>query len=77
MEEMTADIQAGESGYLKDFLQEVIEEDAEPGDVEKAKELLQHLEEYKPLVKVEELVEANYNMILSKSFFIRTIHLKT
>lgn len=63
VEEMTANIQTGESGYLKDFLQEVIEEDAEPENVEKAKELLQRLEEYKPLAKVEELEEANYNMI--------------
>lgn len=63
VEEMTADIQVGESGYLKDFLQEVIEADEEPENVEKAKELLQRLEEYKPLAKVEELEEANYNMI--------------
>lgn len=63
VEEMTADIQVGESGYLKDFLQEVIEEDAELKNVENAKELLQRLEEYKPLAKVEELEEANYNMI--------------
>lgn len=44
-------------------MQEVIEEGADPEDVEKAKELLERLAEYKPLAKVEELEEANYNMI--------------
>lgn len=63
VEELTSDIQTGESGYLKDFLQEVIEEGADPEDVEKAKELLERLAEYKPLAKVEELEEVNYNMI--------------
>lgn len=63
VEELTSDIQTGESGYLKDFLQEVIKEGADSEDVEKAKELLERLAEYKPLSKVEELEEANYNMI--------------
>lgn len=63
VEELTSDIQTGESSYLRDFLQEVIEEGADPEDVEKAKELLERLAEYKPLAKVEELEEANYNMI--------------
>ena len=57
------DIASGEIEYLQDFLQEVIEEGQVEEDVQRAKELLQKLSEYKPLAKVEELEEANYNMI--------------
>lgn len=44
-------------------MQEVIKKGVDLEDVEKAKELLEWLAEYKPLAKVEELEEANYNMI--------------
>ncbi|MDL2301017.1 ssDNA-binding domain-containing protein [Lachnospiraceae bacterium OttesenSCG-928-D06] len=57
------DIASGEIEYLQDFLQEVIEEGQVEEDVQRAKELLQKLSEYKPLAKIEELEEANYNMI--------------
>lgn len=63
VENMTVDIAAGNAGYLQDFLQEVITEDGIEEDVLKAKELLWRLSEYKPLAKIEELEEANYNMI--------------
>lgn len=64
IEEITADIRSGESGHLKDFLQAVIEEGADQDDVvPQARNFLQRLSDYKPLAKVEELEEANYNMI--------------
>ena len=38
-------------------------EGAEPEETKKAAELLEKLSEYKPLAKIEELEENNYNMI--------------
>ena len=35
-----------------------------PNEVEGAKELLEKLEEYKPLAKIEEMEEQNYNMMV-------------
>ena len=49
-------------GY-KEWLNEVIAEGALPEEEKQAKELLEKLAEYKPLAKVEELEECNYNMI--------------
>ena len=71
------DIRNGNTGYLNDFLNAVIAEGitdifgqgVEPDDseavqtVRKAQELLDKLSAYKPLAKVEELEESNYNMI--------------
>lgn len=45
--------------FLQAFIDEGIDEDSE----RQAKELLVKLEEYKPLAKIEELEEQNYNMI--------------
>lgn len=56
-------IKQGDTGHLTDWLREVIAENVEPGEVTRAKELLDKLAEYKPLAKVEELEEQNYNMI--------------
>ena len=58
------DIETGDTKEIKSFLQEIVDqEDGLPEDIEKAKELLQKLSEYKPLAKVEEREEQNYNMI--------------
>ncbi len=57
-------IDTGDAGYIKEFLQGIIdEEDGSTEDQRKAKELLQKLSEYKPLAKVEEQLEENYNQI--------------
>ena len=59
----------GDAEYLKDWLQEIATEGESKDDVKTAQELLKRmaelekLKEYKPLAKVEELEESNYNMI--------------
>lgn len=61
--ELTERIKQGDSKYLTDWLKEIISEGAVPEETERAKELLKKLEDYKPLAKIEELEEQNYNMI--------------
>lgn len=56
-------IQQGDTEHLSTWLNEVISEGAVPNEVEQAKELLEKLAEYKPLTKIEEMEEQNYNMI--------------
>ena len=53
----------GQVGNLEEWLNEVIAEGALPEEEKQAKKLLERLAEYKPLAKVEELEECNYNMI--------------
>ena len=53
----------GQVGNLEEWLNEVIAEGALPEEEKQAKELLEKLAEYKPLAKIEELEECNYNMI--------------
>ena len=48
---------------MEEWLNEVIAEGALPEEEKQAKGLLERLAEYKPLAKVEELEECNYNMI--------------
>lgn len=57
------DIKNGNIEPLQDFLQTVIEEGTDEDSERQAKELLAKLAEYKPLAKIEELEEQNYNMI--------------
>ena len=57
------DIKNGNIEPLRDFLQTVIEEGTDEDSERQAKELLAKLAEYKPLAKIEELEEQNYNMI--------------
>lgn len=61
--ELAERIKQGDTEYLTDWLKEIISEGAVPEETERAKELLEKLAEYKPLVKIEELEEQNYNMI--------------
>lgn len=49
--------------HMVEWFAEVIVEDADPEDIKRAKELLDKLAEYKPLAKIEEMEEQNYNMI--------------
>jgi hypothetical protein len=56
-------IKQGDTEQLSTWLHEVISEGAVPEEVDRAKELLEKLAEYKPLAKIEELEEQNFNMI--------------
>ena len=59
-----ADIESGNTGELTAYLQSIVEQgDGSAEDIEKAKELIAKFAEYKPLAKVEEREEQNYNMI--------------
>jgi len=57
------DIRTGNVKPLSIFLQASIDEGIEEDSERQAKELLVKLAEYKPLAKIEELEEQNYNMI--------------
>ena len=56
-------IQKGDTEHLSTWLNEVISEGNVPKKTKRAKELLEKLAEYKPLAKIEEMEEQNYNMI--------------
>ena len=57
------DIRCGNVKPLQIFLQTSIDEGIDADSERQAKELLAKLAEYKPLAKIEELEEQNYNMI--------------
>ena len=67
--DISRELSAGETSGYKEWLQSVIEEGEPAEDVLQAQDLLKRIEalekwrEYKPLAKVEELEESNYNMI--------------
>ena len=52
-----------DTGEIIEWLNEIIDEGALPEEEKRAKELLEMLTEYKPLAKIEEMEEANYNMV--------------
>lgn len=56
-------IEEGQDGGARAYLNSFIQESDDAIEQAKAKELLQKLNDYKPLAKVEELEEQNYNMI--------------
>ena len=53
----------GDISHLTSWLADVIVEGTDPEETKRAAELLEKLAEYKPLAKIEELEENNYNMI--------------
>ena len=57
------DIRSGNVRPLQIFLQTSIDEGIDEDSERQAKELIAKLAEYKPLAKIEELEEQNYNMI--------------
>ena len=61
--EIAGNIENGDTDYLKEYLSDIIAESEVESDVTQARELQIKLNEYKPLAKVEELEEANFNMI--------------
>ena len=56
-------IQQGDTEHLSAWLNEVISEETVPQEIQRAKELFEKLAEYKPLAKIDEVEEQNYNMI--------------
>ena len=61
--EISKMIVQGNTEPITDWLNEVISEGALPDEMQRAKVLLEKLAEYKPLAKIEEMEEQNYNMI--------------
>ncbi|ENZ31096.1 hypothetical protein HMPREF1084_03154 [Clostridium butyricum 60E.3] len=61
--EISEMIVQGNTEPITDWLNEVISEGALPNEMQRAKVLLEKLAEYKPLAKIEEMEEQNYNMI--------------
>ena len=61
--EISKMIVQGNTEPITDWLNEVIFEGALPEEMQRAKVLLEKLAEYKPLAKIEEMEEQNYNMI--------------
>lgn len=61
--EISEMIVQGNTGPITDWLSEVISKGALPDEMQRAKSLLNKLAEYKPLAKIEEMEEQNYNMI--------------
>lgn len=61
--EISEMIVQGNTEPITDWLSEVISEGTLPDEMQRAKVLLEKLAEYKPLAKIEEMEEQNYNMI--------------
>lgn len=76
--ELEEQIVAGQTGDIKEYIQEAIDEgDPEDKIIIKAKKLLKDLDDYKPLAKVEEIEEQNYNMIDNRINNVETKEEKT
>ncbi|MGN0485303.1 MAG: YodL domain-containing protein, partial [Lachnospiraceae bacterium] len=61
--EISEMIVQGNTEPIIDWLSEVISEGALPDEMQRVNVLLEKLAEYKPLAKIEEMEEQNYNMI--------------
>lgn len=61
--EIAGAIRQGDTGHLTAWLANIFIGDATMEEMERAAELLQELNDYKPLAKIEELEEQNYNMV--------------
>ena len=61
--ELAESIKQGDTGHLTTWLADIISEGAVPEEIKRATELLEKLTEYKPLAKIEEAEEQNYNVM--------------
>ena len=61
--EISEMIGKGDVEHLTEWLNEVISAETAPKEIQQANELLAKLAEYKPLVKIEEMEEQNFNMV--------------
>ena len=61
---LAADLDNGEADYMKQYLSEIVEhQEGKPEDIEGAKKLIEKIDDFKPLAKIEEQLEENYNHI--------------
>ena len=61
--EISEMIGQGDVEHLTEWLNEVIAAETAPKETQQANELLEKLAEYKPLAKIEEMEEQNFNMV--------------
>ncbi len=61
--EISEMIGQGDVEHLTEWLNEVIATETVPNEMQRANELLEKLAEYKPLAKIEEMEEQNFNMV--------------
>lgn len=61
---LAADLDKGEADYMKQYFSEIVEhQEGAPEDIEGAKKLIEKIDDFKPLAKIEEQLEENYNHI--------------
>jgi hypothetical protein len=64
IDSISKDLKNGEAAYITSYLTEIVSQGAgTTEDQRKAQEMIDKIQEYKPLAKVEELEESNYNNI--------------
>ena len=63
MSELAEALKQGDTHDIAMWLADVVTEGTEPKETKRAMELLEKLTEYKPLAKIEEMEEQNYNMV--------------
>ena len=61
--ELAEALKQGDTRDIAMWLADVVTEGTEPEETKRAMELLEKLAEYKPLAKIEEMEEQNYNMV--------------
>ena len=61
--ELAEALKQGDTRDIALWLADVVTEGTEPEETKRAMELLEKLTEYKPLAKIEEMEEQNYNMV--------------
>ena len=61
--EISGLLNRGDTEYLTEWLNEVISAETISEETQRAKVLFDKLAEYKPLAKIEEMEEQNYNMV--------------
>ena len=61
--ELTEMLEQGDTEHITEWLNEAVSEGTAPEEKKRAMELLEKLVEYKPLAKIEEMEEQNYNMV--------------
>ena len=61
--EISEMIGQGDVEHLTEWLNEIIATETAPNEMQRANELLEKLAEYKPIAKIEEMEEQNFNMV--------------
>lgn len=64
IQEIASVLESGEAGYISAHLQKIVDhEETLPEDMESARKLIEKIDDFKPLAKIEEQLEENYNHI--------------